>query len=442
MIGGKGVSRVLSVAVLAAALVVSACQSSKNAEEIAAEVPEGPYEYPISDPFAATIIGTPGPYRAILPEKIRRQDLRLKVFKDREIPEVFWYDQGLQISLAYQKKRAPLIFNIAGTGASHDSRLMRVMEKAFFQGGFHVASLPSPTALNFIINASSTSVPGRIVEDGRDLYRVMQIAYERIKRRADVSDVYLTGYSLGGWQAAFVAKLDDKEDAIGFKKVLMVNPPVSLFDSIRILDGMLDDNVPGGPSNIGPFVEQTFAAFAEVFGEEGEAGFDSDFLFEAYAERAPPDEQLAALIGLAFRLSSGNLVFTADVMSNSGYVVPKNAELSSTSSLTEYFKVVSRIGFEQYLNELLYPYYRELEPGLTKEDLIDEASLRSIEDYLRRDAKIGLMTNEDDIILAPGDLDYLRDVFDGRAQIYPTGGHMGNLQESNFLRTMVRFFQT
>jgi len=78
---------------------------------------------------------------------------------------------------------------------------------------------------------------------------------------------------------------------------------------------MLDDNVPGGPSNIGPFVEQTFAAFAEVFGEEGEAGFDSDFLFEAYAERAPPDEQLAALIGLAFRLSSGNLVFTADVMS-------------------------------------------------------------------------------------------------------------------------------
>jgi len=437
-------SRSLAAILLCAALSLGACQSIEDdvSKQLSEETPEGPYEYPIADPLAATIIGTPSPYRASLPKRVRRQSIRLTVFDDREVPDVFWYAEGLKLSLAYQNKRAPLIINIAGTGASHDSRLMRVMERAFYSGGFHVLSLPSPTALNFIVNASETSVPGRIGDDGRDLYRVMQLALERARASARISKVYLTGYSLGAWQAAFVANLDDKEQKIGFKKVLLVNPPVSLFNSIEILDAMLNDNIPGGPRYLGPFVDETFTQFARVYDEDGGGNFDSDFLYRAYAEKAPPDERLSALIGLAFRISSGNLVFASDVMSKFGYVVPKEADLTATSSLTEYMKVIGRLGFEQYLDEMLLPYYQAREPGLTKQDLIDEASFHRIEHYLRGESKIGLMTNEDDIILAPGELDYLRDVFSDRAEIFPTGGHMGNLEEAYFIRTMVKFFRT
>ena len=82
-----------------------------------------------------------------------------------------------------QKHPAPLIFNIAGTGAGHNSALLKVMQKAVYMAGFHVVSLPSPTHSNFIVSASSTGVPGRVEDDAADLYRVMKLAYERVKDR-------------------------------------------------------------------------------------------------------------------------------------------------------------------------------------------------------------------------------------------------------------------
>ena len=100
-----------------------------------------------------------------------------------------------------------------------------------------------------------------------------------------------------------------------------------------------------------------------------------------------------------------------------------------------------RLSFEDYLDELFYPYFKAKDPSLTREDLIEEASLERIEDYLVRSPKIGLMTNEDDIILAPGEIDFLREVFGERAQIFPTGGHCGNLAQRHVIAYMTEFFK-
>ena len=289
--------------------------------------------------------------------------------------------------------------------------------------------------------ASSTGVPGRVEDDAADLYRVMELAYERVKERIDVSEFYLTGYSLGGWQAAFVARLDEEAQVFDFAKVLMINPPVSLYSSIRILDHMLIDNVPGGTDGLDDYFERIFNAFIQVYKDHEFTNFGEDFLYRAYTTYEPDEEGLAALIGLSFRLSSNNMVFTSDVMSQSGYVVPKSLELTNSSSLTEYFKVGIRFSFEDYLDELFYPYFKAKDPSLTREDLIEEASLERIEDYLVRSPKIGLMTNEDDVILAPGEIDYLREVFGERAQIFPTGGHCGNLAQRHVIAYMTGFFK-
>jgi len=440
-IGGKAMRYMLSVAVLVIASLVGACDTISGPEAMPEEEPLGLYDFPFVNPFAATVVGTPAGYRATLPRRISVDEMAIRVFEDRQTPEVFWYNDRLRFSLARQNHRAPLIFNIAGTGAGHNSNLMGVLQRAFYQAGFHVISLPSPTHSNFIVSASSTGVPGRVEDDAADLYRVMQLAYERVKGRIEVSEFYLTGYSLGGWQAAFVAHLDEQAQAFDFSKVLMINPPVSLFSSIRILDQMLIDNVPGGTAGINDFFERVFDAFVEVYKDHEFTNFGEDFLYRAYTTRQPNDEDLAALIGLSFRLSSNNMVFTSDVMSRSGYVVPKSLELTSRSSLTEFFKVGMRLTFEEYLDQLFYPYFKARDPSLTLEDLIDEASLERIEDYLVSSPKIGLMTNEDDIILAPGEIDYLREVFGERAQIFPTGGHLGNLAQRHVIAYMTDFFR-
>jgi hypothetical protein len=51
------------------------------------------------------------------------------------------------------------------------------------------------------------------------------------------------------------------------------------------------------------------------------------------------------------------------------------------------------------------------------------------------------MHNEDDIILAPGEIDFFKEVFGTRAKIYPTGGHCGNMQYKLWVQDMLDFFK-
>jgi hypothetical protein len=392
------------------------------------------YDYPLKDPYVATIVGTPTEFEAELPEKIDYELLGLKVFPNRPTPDVFWYQREFLYTLTYQKQEAALIFVIAGTGSSSYSSSVIFLQKAFYKAGFHVICLSSPTQMNFVVTASATCVPGNIVEDAQDLYRVMSLAWEQVKDRIKVSEFYLTGYSLGASQAAFVAKLDEEKRVFNFKKVCMINPAVSLYTSAKILDDMLLEIMPdrNSPEVFDRWFNGVLGKFGEAYRMMGQPPLDHDFLYDAYRilhkkGQTPRQEDMAGIIGTVFQLALRNMIFTSDVMSNSGLIVPKNRVLESSDSLTDYWKVTGTVSFIDYFDELLYPYFQSRNPGLTKETLIESTSLRSIESYLRNTPKIVLMDNEDDLILTPEDLAFLKNVFGPRAKIYPYGGHLGNM---------------
>jgi len=399
------------------------------------------YDYPFTNPLAATVIGTPNAYKADLPKNIPVEMWELEVFPDREIPDLLWYDKKLRYSFVPQDSPAPLIFIIAGTGAGYNSQKMQVLQRTFFQAGFHVLSLSSPTHGNFIVSASSSGMPGHLLEDSQDLYRVMRLAWLQIQEEVEVTDFYLTGYSLGAAQAAFVSKLDDEQGDFHFKKILMINPPVSLYNSTSILDEMLANNIPGGADKFADYFDRVFQAFSEVYQHGNFTNFSGDFLYVAYQERQPADEDLAALIGTSFRISSANMIFTSDVVTNSGFIKPKNLVLTPTDSVTDYFKVAGRVSFLDYFREMFYPFFKAKYPTLTEAMLIDNLSLKRLDAYLRDTTKIGLLHNADDIILQSGELNYLLDVFGPRAKIFPHGGHCGNLEHRDTIAYIVDFFQ-
>jgi hypothetical protein len=406
------------------------------------------YDYKVDDPYVASIVGTPEVLEWKLPEKIDYELLSLKVFPFRPTPDVFWYQREFLYTLSYQKQEAPLIFIIAGTGSSFYSSSMIFLQKAFYGAGFHVICLSSPTQMNFITTASATCVPGNIIEDAKDLYNVMTLAWEQVKGRIKVKEFYLTGYSLGASQSAFVSKLDEEKRVFNFKKVCMINPAVSLYTSAKILDGMLlQINPSQSPEVFDRWFDERLAKFAEAYKLLHEPPLDHDFLYDAYRilhkkGQTPRQENLAGMIGIVFRLASSTMIFTADVMANYGLIVPKNRVLGSAESLTDYFKVANRISFIDYFNEFLYPYSQSRNPGLTKEALIEGTSLRSIESYLRNTPKIFLMDNEDDLILTPEDLSFLKDVFGARAKIYSRGGHLGNMTFRDNVAHMLDVFKS
>ena len=399
-----------------------------------------PYFFPFVNPYEATVMEVPAIYEAQLPKAVPTKVFRLHPFPERKTPAVFWYDDGLECSLVYQKDEAPLIFIIAGTGARYNSPKMINMQKAFYQAGYHVISISSPTYSSFIINASKTMVPGNLNGDAEDLYRVMKLALDKVKNKIKVTDFYLTGYSLGGIQSAYVSLLDETEKAFNFKRVLLVNPPASLFNSVSRLDGLLDANIPGGIEHLDVWYQNLLKSFSSIYQEMGYFDLSGDFIYKAYKRYPPREDFLAALVGLSFAISSSDMMFTADVMRGGGYITPKNVVMNNSTSLTPYARVGFRTGFVNYFHEYFYPYFHTQDPTLTEQQLIDELSLNHIEGYLKNSKKIGLLHNQDDIIMAPGEVDYLHGVFGSRAQIYPTGGHCGNMNHPDVVRFMVNFF--
>ncbi len=401
------------------------------------------YDYPIENSLAATIIGTPPEYHAKINLQKNYKLFKLKVYKDRKIPKYFWYNDKITYSLLEQKEKAPLIFIIAGTGGNYHGRIINTMASAFYQEGYHVVSLPSPTYMSFIISASKTSVPGLLDDDSHDLYNVMKLAWEQhLKDRIEVSDFYVTGYSLGGAQTAYISYIDDQEKYFNFRKALVLNTPVSLFNSVDILDEYVERNF-ANTNEFNVFWDKVWENLTRRFqnAPTGTFNITPQLMFEAYKDSTPKEEDLEGLIGIAFRISAASLITTADVMSQSGFIIPKGATAKITDNVTEYSAVAHRTGFLDYAHELMLPYFQKTQPNLTFEELVDRASLYPIEDYLRDSEKIGLIHNEDDIIMAPGELNWLVSVFGERSKIYPTGGHLGNVGHRDNVAYMLEFFK-
>jgi hypothetical protein len=386
---------------------------------------ESSYGYPIEDSYAATILGTPKNLRPDLPGDIPIKTLILET--DQKKPEIFFYDRGLRYTVAFQNHQAPLVFLIAGTGGSSRSAKVVALMTNLYQAGFHVIALPSPTFPNFIIAASTTHVPGHLSEDAADLYRVMEQIWSQTRGRIEVTDFSLAGYSLGGTEAAFVARLDEERKVFGFRRVLMLNPAVSLYASVSRIEGLLDP-IPGGPRRIGAFYNRVMAKSTDFYRKGDFVAIDDDFLFAAYQARILNRDEAGGMIAVSFRIGSAGMIFASDVMTHGGYVVPKSRELNNSDSLEDYFWTSLHLSFLDYFNEYFVPYFQSRRPGLTREELLEALSLRSIERYLASSAKIGVITNEDDFILATEELDYLRRVFGPRLKIYPRGGHLGNLE--------------
>ncbi len=402
------------------------------------------YGYPIEDPVAATVVGTPEHLKYDLgKDRPRFRLLKLRLRPEGEIPDYFWYHDQFKYLLFYQKNPAPLVFVLAGTGGNYTGRRMLSLMRAFYNEGFHVVGLPNPTFMNFIINASSSGVPGLPEVDSRDLYDTLKRAWsEQLEERVEVTDFYFTGYSLGGTLSGWIAKLDAEERFFDFRKVLLINPSVNLFNSVTILDGYLDNNL-RGPDQEGfeAFWNRTMRAMARTARAEG-VDLGEDFLYDTYLLQNPDERSLELLIGTAFRISAQSLMVTADVMSESGFIIPTSLRGAQNASVDEYFIVSARTSFLEYFDGLLLPHYQKLEPGFTREKAIAAAGLGPIADFLMTADHVAVVHNADDIILADGELDWLTDVFGDRAKIWPRGGHLGNMEyRENIEWILQRFTQ-
>ena len=377
------------------------------------------YNFPIDDPYSATIIGSATMMTPGVSENIPLKVYEIQIKDKKDIPDVFWYASKFKFSFSKQKnKKAPLIFVLAGTGSDYNTTRVKFMQRIFHDAGYHTIAISSQMSQQFMISASSNSVPGLLLEDNKDIYKAMKLAYNKIKDQVEVTDFYIMGYSLGGSNAAVLSYIDEKEKVFNFKRVFMVNPPVNLYNSAVKLDKYLDDYTGGKTEGIEKLLNTTLAKVKGGLTSEY-ANIGADTIYNIVKGDILSDAEKEAYIGLAFRLASTDLNFISDFMTRS-YVYTKNPEkVNKYTNMKEYLKAVNFATFEDYVNKIGFPYYKKHNEDYSIEALKKEASLRVIEDYLRTSPKIAAVTNADELILNEKDFAFLKDVFKDRLVIYP-----------------------
>ena len=397
------------------------------------------YNFPIDDPYSATIIGSATMMTPGVSENIPLKVYEIQIKDKKEIPDVFWYASKFKFSFSKQKnKKAPLIFVLAGTGSDYSAVRVKFMQRIFHDAGYHTIAISSQMSQQFMISASTNAIPGMLIRDNEDIYKAMKLAYNKIKDQVDVTDFYIMGYSLGGTNAAVLSYIDEKEKAFNFKRVFMVNPPVELYDSAVKLDKYLDEYTGGKSVGIEKLLNSTLARVKGSLTSEY-ANIGADTIYEIVKGDILSEAEKKAYIGLAFRLTSTDLNFISDFITKS-HVYTKNPEkVKKFTNMKEYFKAVNFATFEDYVNKIGFPYYKKYNKDFSIEDLKREASLRVIEDYLRTSPKIAAVTNADELILNEKDINYLKDVFKDRLIIYPKGGHCGNMFYKENVDVMVKF---
>lgn len=411
---------------------------------VAADIDVESYGYPLVNPFEATIATTPPALRPILPDDadINQRDYSVLLRPDREFEllDNFWPVTRMRYRLAKQKGRAPLIFIIAGTGAHYASGTTEYLKKLFYGAGFHVVQLSSPTSYDFMASASRFATPGYSPDDAEDLYRAMQ-AVRAQHPKLEVSEFLLTGYSLGALHAAFVSHIDETRRAFNFKRVLMLNPPVNLYTSISNLDKLVQTRVQG-IDNSTNFYDLVLGKLTRYFNDKGGFDINEAMLYDFQQSKEQlTNEQMAMLIGTAFRFSAADIVFTSDLLNRRGLITPRGYHITESTSLTPFFEMSLRCDFDCYMTEQLVPMWRARYDGGSLNQLVQQTSLYALEDYLKSSDKIAVMHNADDLILGPGDLGFLRRTFGDRLTLYPHGGHCGNLNYRVNSDAMLEFFR-
>lgn len=379
------------------------------------------YAYPIRDPYLATVIGTPPDDQAKVPSDIRLKFGKVQRFPERKVPSIFWGGNSLSYSLARQKHAAPLAFVIAGTGGSYlDSKVIFLM-RALYGAGYHAVGISSSVSSLFITAASQSEIPGLPAEDAKDIYAVMEAIRSDLKNQIDVTGWSVVGYSLGATQAAFVAKIDSQAQSFNFEHVYLINPSVNLYTSVAIIDDIYRQGLPEGDESINTLVSSSLNKAIHYVHSSGRSPLGSEFLYRAIASMKPSQVDLEGAIGTVFRLSSANMSFTSDVMSQSGKIVKPGTKITIGTNLDPYFNSSLQWSFLRYFRELLLPFWEE-QTHLEREALIEQAGLPHIQDFLSASKNIRLVTNADDLILGPGDLEFLKNTFGKRAMVYPWGG--------------------
>jgi pimeloyl-ACP methyl ester carboxylesterase len=420
-----------------AASVLGASLAHAQEPVAAPALPDATAELADSAGLRATVFGTPPQDMATLPDKVPLSEINIRLPWRLPVPDVLWFDGKLRVWLSAQKKPAPLAIVISGTGSDGNTGKLAVLRAVLYEAGYHVLTMPSPTFPGFIVSTSSTGVAGDLMQDGRDLYGAIVEILGQLPRKIRITDIDVLGYSLGGANAAIIKSIDAAEGKLKVHRVVMINPPVSLFSSVGRLDKLFALTIGNSDADIELFYRRLYAQLANLYRASDRLEIDEDFLLSAAATTLKTDAEFSAAIALSFRIDLIDMFFVGDLYAKTGVVIDPEHPPKVGDSLDDIQRMLRDQPFADYFTKVFAPYYLKRHPDATSASLIAANRLDIIGDALRADGDYYAQTSSDDLILDKRELAWLQNTLGSRIVVYDHGGHLGNLGDRQQVADML-----
>lgn len=385
----------------------------------------------------ATVFGTPPQDMATLPAKVPLSEINAELPWRLPVPRILWFDAKLRVWFSAQDKPAPLAIVISGTGSDGNTKTISVLRAALYGAGYHVLTMPSPTFPGFIVAASSTGVAGDLMRDGKDLYDAMQEIIAHLPRKVRITDIDVVGYSLGGANAAIVKSIDATEHKLKIHRVVMINPPVSLFSSVGRLDRLFAATIGPGEQGVELLYRRLYAQIANLYRASDRLELDENFLLGAAAATLKTDADFSAAIALTFRLQLVDMFFIGDLYAKTGVITDPAHPPKVGDSLENIQRDLRAKPFADYFARVFAPYYLRRRPEATSASLIASNRLDIITDALRDDGDYYAQTTRNDLILNKRELAWLQATLGPRIIVYDHGGHLGEIGDRQQVADML-----
>jgi hypothetical protein len=385
----------------------------------------------------ATVYGTPPEDIAPLPARVPLEEIDIALPWARPLAPVLWFDRRLRVWFSAQRGPAPLAIVISGTGADGNTTNISVLRAALYGAGYHVLTIPSPTFPGFVAAASSTGVAGDLEQDSRDVYAVAREIVRRLRPKVRITEVDILGYSLGGAHAAVVKWLDATQHELDIRRAVMINPPVSLFDSMERLDRLFASSIGEGDEGFDQLYRRVYVRLANYYRATDQVRVEDTNLMGAAAAVLRTDADFSAAIALTFRIALVNVFYTGDLYAGTGVISDPRHPPRPGDATEAVFRELLGKDFSHYFDEVFAPYYLARRPGITREVLYASSRLDLVGAALQSDPDYYAQTNADDLILDQVELEWLRARLGSRIVVYPHGGHLGNLGERQQIADML-----
>ena len=330
---------------------------------------------------------------------------------------------GKKLDFTYwlQPGPAPVVYMVPGLGAHRLAGNEMALAELLYKNGYSAVCISSSFHPEFMEHASTTDLPDYPPVGIHDVH----VALTEIDRRLEklyphrLGAKALMGYSMGGFQTLFMAAQAPTNDPslVKFERYVAIDAPVQLRYCV---------------TNVDRFYQAALAWPAE----ERTANIDNTLLKVVAVSEEPPQEQANLpfnaiesrfLIGLAFRLTLRDMIFSSQLRHNQGLL---RQPLKKSKRKAAYDEIM-QYSLADYIQKFAAPYDKAR--GIDLADAETEkkgTDLRTYTAKFQGNQNIRVVANRNDLFLAKEDVKWIESTFSpGHVALFEHGGHLGNLAQ-------------